>query len=101
MENTKIIDGFIYAIINPEEAKEKLKSGDSIFRLYEDGTESLIEDENDLNDAFIDKNQIGIEIDFESELIKEYTEGEQNRFRNNNWISFENWLENKIENIKN
>jgi hypothetical protein len=96
MENIKIIDGFIYAIINQEQARQKFKSCDCVYILYDDGTESLIEDENELQDAITNKRCIGIEIGLKSVLLSEYEEGEQNRFRNNDETTFNEWLETKL-----
>jgi hypothetical protein len=40
--------------------------------------------------------------DNEDEIfLKEFEEGAQNRFRNNDFRSFEEWIESKIENLKN
>lgn len=91
-------DGFMFVIITPNEAKEKFESI-KLFKLFSDDTESQIESVNDLNDA-IDLNiSIGFEMGRKSDLLEEFQEGEQNRFRNNNDLSFHEWLEQKIENF--
>lgn len=89
-------EGFIFAIIDGLQAKMRLKNQESVFRLHTDYTESLIEDENDINDTLRDKDKFGAEIGFKSELLQEFEEGEQNRFRNNDFRNFEEWLNDKI-----
>jgi len=89
-------EGFIFAIIDGLQAKMRLKNQDSVFRLYSDDTESLIEDENNINDALRDGEKFGAEIGLKSELLQEFEQGEQNRFRNNDFRSFDEWLNDKI-----
>ena len=91
-------DGFMFAILEPKEAKENFESMD-LFKIFSDNTEDRIESLNDLNDA-IDLNiSIGYEIGRKADFLEEFQEGEQNRFRNNNDISFNEWLEQKIDNL--
>lgn len=89
-------EGFIFAIIDGLQAKMRLKNQESVFRLHSDDTESLIEDENEILDTILDKDNLGVEIGLKSELLQEFEEGEQNRFRNNDFRSFEEWLNDKI-----
>lgn len=96
MQETKIVDGFIFAVIDKETAKDRLKNCECIYRLHSDDTESLIEDENELNDALLDNDKIGVEIGKESEFILEFQDGSQNRFRNNDERNFNQWLDDKI-----
>ena len=96
MENIKNVDGFLFAIINEETAKDMLKNCESFYVLHEDGTESLAEDENDINTALNFGEKLGIEIGFLKDLEKEFKEGEQNRFRNNDKRDFNQWLDDKI-----
>lgn len=99
MENILNIDGCIYALITAEEAAEKLKNCDCIFRLHKDGTATLIEDENNLHDTIVEKDKIGVEIGLKSVLLSDFDEGSQNRFRNNDHRDFTEWLNDKIESI--
>ena len=96
MENIKNVDGFLFAIINEETAKDMLKNCESVFVLHEDGTESLAEDENDINTALNFGEKLGIEIGFLKDLEEEFKKGEQNRFINNDTRDFNQWLDDKI-----
>ena len=96
MENIKNVDGFLFAIIDEETAKDMLKNCESFYVLHEDGTESLAEDGNDINTALNFGEKLGIEIGFLKDLKEEFEEGEQNRFRNNDKRDFNQWLEDKI-----
>ena len=96
MNTTKTVDGFIFIIIDKETAKERLKNCEPIYRLHSDDTESLIEDENDLNDTLLDNDKIGIDFQLKTLLIQDYEEGAQNRFRNNDKRSFDEWLDDCI-----
>ena len=71
MENFKNVDGFLFAIIDEETAKDMLKNCEPFFVLHEDGTESLAEDENDINTALNFGEKFGIEIGFLKDLEKE------------------------------
>ena len=96
MENIKNVDGFLFAIIDEETATERLKNCESFYVLHEDGTESQTEDENDINTALNFGEKFGIEIGFLKDLEKEFEEGKQNRFRNNDTRDFNQWLDDKI-----
>ena len=96
MENIKNVDGFLFAIINEETAKDMLENCESFYVLHEDGTESLAEDENNINTALNFGEKFGIEIGFLKDLEKEFEEGKQNRFRNNDKRDFNQWLDDKI-----
>ena len=89
-------DGFIFATIDGLQAKMRLKNQESVFRLHSDDTESLIEHENEITDTLLDNDKFGVEIGLKSELLQEFEEGEQNRFRNNDFRDFEEWLNDKI-----
>lgn len=89
-------DGFIFATIDGLQAKMRLKNQESVFRLHSDYTESLIEDENDINDTLRDGEKLGVEIGFKPSLLQEFEQGEQNRFRNNDFRDFDEWLNDKI-----
>ena len=96
MQETKIVDGFIFAIIDKETAKDRLKNCECIYRLHSDDTETLIEDENELNDALLENDKIGVEINLKSVLLSEFDDEAQNRFRNNDNRNFDQWLDDKI-----
>ena len=96
MENIKNVDGFLFAIIDEETAKDMLKNCEHFFILHEDGTESLAEDENDINTALNFGEKFGIELGFLKNLEEEFKKGEQNRFRNNDKRDFNQWLDDKI-----
>lgn len=99
MENIKNVNGFLFAIIEEETAKNRLKNQDEVFILHNDETETLAEDENSINTALNFGELLGIELGLLTELQNDFEEGEQNRFRNNNNISFDKWLEDKMENL--
>jgi len=62
LDNVKIIDGFVWLIVT-DSAKELWSSGAlTIYRLYDDGTESRIESYDDINDALENGEDIGVEI---------------------------------------
>ena len=93
-------DNFVFAIIN-EQAQDIYTSGLEIYKLFSDGGESLILNEHELNDAIDLKIDLGIEIGFLTDLKAEFEEGEQNRFRNNDFKDFDQWLEEKAQRIIN
>jgi len=58
----KTADGFVWLLVT-EKAKEIFNSGlFSLFILYEDDSESLIEDFDDLDNALANGLSIGIEV---------------------------------------
>ena len=63
MDNVKITkDGFVWLIVT-DSAKELWSSGAlTIYRLYDDGSESRIESYDDINDALEHGEDIGVEI---------------------------------------
>lgn len=90
-------EGFIFAIVEEQEVREAFKVNESLyFVLYDDDTEALVESEEDIDEAIRNGNKFGAEIGFKSILNLEFKEGEQNRFRNNDFRSFEEWLNDKI-----
>lgn len=93
MQETKIVDGFIFAIINKEEAKDKFEQNEVVYRLYEDDTEGqiLFDIEVEEEDAIF-----GISVGFEREFKEEFEDEAQNRFRNNDKRNFDQWLDDKI-----
>jgi len=91
------IDGFIFAIIDESEVKDSFSNNEhDYYILHNDGTKSSIEDENHINEAILNGNKFGAAIGLKSTLVEEFEEGEQNRFRNNDFRSFEEWLNDKI-----
>lgn len=63
MDNIKITaDGFVWLIVT-DSAKELWSSGAlTIYRLYDDGTEALIESYDDINAALENGEDIGVEV---------------------------------------
>jgi len=94
MQETKIVDGFIFAIINKEEAKEKFEQNEVIYQLYDDDTEGQIMFEEEFNDH--NDNVFGISIGFLKDFKEEFQDEAQNRFRNNDNRNFDQWLDDKI-----
>lgn len=65
---TTTSDGFVYLILN-DKAKEILSSGlFELYALYSDGSESLIESSEHLNEVLADGCEIGIEIGFKEDI---------------------------------
>lgn len=64
-------DGFVWLVINREQAR-KLWEADvfTLYTLYNDGSEGMIETEEKLEDTIRKGLKIGIEIGFLSELSK-------------------------------
>jgi hypothetical protein len=62
-------DGFVWLLITPEQAR-KLWETDvfTLYRLYDDDTEAEIESEEDLEETIEHGYQIGIEVEFISQL---------------------------------
>ena len=89
MAKIKNVNGFIFAIINEETAKERLKNNASVFVLHEDGTETQAENENDINTALKLDEKFGVEIGIYKDLRKEFEE----RFRIKDFFE---WLDDKI-----
>ena len=74
MNNSIKIDGFIWLLVN-NKAKEVYNSGlFEIYRLWEDGSESLIQTEKDLELALESGQNIGIEVGHYSDLEKDNKE---------------------------
>jgi len=79
--------------IDKQTALELWENECPLYYVREDA-EGLIEDEEDLQQA-ISHNSVCID---DSYLWREeFEEGEQNRHRNNDFISFDEWVEQKIE----
>lgn len=90
---TKIINGFIWAILSVEEAKEMFEE-DSVYTLYPDGTEALIETYEDFKIAKFDGQEFGLELGHEKELLSDWQES---CARNNDKRSFDAYLESLID----
>lgn len=96
MNEIKIVDGFIFAIIDSDLAFDRLKNCECVYRLHSDNTETLLQDENEIIDTLANNDFLGVEIGHKKELKQEFEEGEQNRFRNNDKRNFDEWLDDKI-----
>lgn len=57
-------EGFAWQIISNDEAIKLFSQGKSLFALYDDESEALIEYDTDLDNAIDNNVQIGIEIGF-------------------------------------
>lgn len=88
--------GFVWAILNPEEAKNEVLQGNEIFALYNDNTAESIEDYGEFKMAKFNNPIFGIEVGNEKELLSDWHES---RERNNETRSFESWLEDKAESL--
>lgn len=63
MRTIKVSDGFVWHIIPYELAKEVFGSGlFSVYKLHEDGSESLCESYADINDAYEYGLDLAIEV---------------------------------------
>jgi len=82
-----------------EETARELWENDltTLFYVREDA-EGIIEDEEDFESAV---RNWAVCIEDSYLWRKEYEEGAQNRFRNNDKTTFDEWIETKIENLKN
>jgi len=87
-------DSYYFIILDEEEAKERFLNNESVFLLYDDDTEGkiLFEEEFDGHND----NVFGVSFGFKDAFIKEYEEGKQNRFRNNDKRNFDEWLNDKV-----
>ena len=57
-------DGFCWQVITTEEAKKRYSDNKEVYRLYDDDTEGLVEDESDFEDH---DEEFGIELGFLSD----------------------------------
>ena len=58
-------DGFVWKLINKDKAKQILMLGlFELYALYNDGSESLIQNFEDLDDAFDNGDKVGIEVGY-------------------------------------
>jgi hypothetical protein len=63
MDNIKITaDGFVWLIVTDVAEKLYYSNAMQVYRLYDDGTEALILDFRELQDALAAGNDIGVEI---------------------------------------
>lgn len=91
---TENINGFIWAVLDRQEATEKFLNNEPIYVLYDDGTEALIETYEDFGTfRYIDK-KMGLEIGAKEDLESEYLETVE---RNKENRTFEEWCLSKIE----
>lgn len=90
---TENINGFIWAIVPFEEAKENFQN-EHYYSLYPDGSESYLEDLEELLEIEDSDARVGIEIGAEEELTADYLEAME---RFNESRTFEDWCLSKIE----
>lgn len=63
MDNIKIMeDGFVWLIVTDVAEKLYYSNAMQVYRLYDDGTEALINNFRELQDALAAGNDIGVEI---------------------------------------
>ena len=91
MLKSKIIEGFVFAIISENQAIQRLKQCRAIYRLHSDNTESLIEDENDINDTIKDNDLFVIEVGSKIHLFYEFLKDKTAEKTN-----FSKWLDIKV-----
>ena len=73
MDNIKITaDGFVWLIVTDVAEKLYYSNAMQVYRLYDDGTEALILDFRELQDALAAGNDIGVEIAPLTSLINSY-----------------------------
>lgn len=84
--------------VDEQTAREIWETGNLILYFVREDAEGLIEDEEDLELA-IQCNAVCPDDSYS--WLEEYEEGAQNRFRNNDKTTFEQWIENQIESLKN
>jgi hypothetical protein len=103
MENLLIKDGFVWRVLTPEEISEAEKVFDespyTFFKIDQYGGELACEYETDLITDGTGDDKICIAVGDLKDLQDEFEEGEANRFRNNDTTSFEDWLQDKVDNI--
>jgi len=93
--NMKTIEiyGTLYLTVTADEAQELPDEGHEIYLLKEDG--SL--DDINLESILYENVEYVVKIGEIEELRSEYEEGQQNRFRNNVRMSFEDFIDQKVE----
>ena len=64
-------DKFVWHLLSVNKAKDFFKIGYPIFILYDDDSEALINNEEELNDALKNNYQIGMEVGFLPTINKE------------------------------
>jgi hypothetical protein len=89
---TENINGFIWAILDREEAKEEWQKeiSYSLFTLLPDGNNFLISEGWEIDETIIYGGKVGIEIGAKEDLEADYE-------RNNETRTFEDWCLSKIE----
>ena len=93
--NTQIIDGFVWGILDKDETTAEDCIG-STYCLYPDGTEALIETNDDFQTAL--EFEIAVEVGREAQLKSDWQEA---CARNNETRSFNAWLESLAETLIN
>lgn len=82
--------------IDEKSARELWEEGNICLFFVREDAEGQIQDIDDLEEAILYDS-----VCPENSYLwrDEYEEGEQNRFRNNDFITFDEWCENKIDNL--
>ncbi len=98
MDNIKITqpDNYVFVVVTEKTDEELLYFLGGLYWLCDDA-EAQIFTEEEFREVRALNGKIGVELGLLSELQEEFEEGEQNRARNNNKISFDEWIEEKAE----
>jgi hypothetical protein len=56
------LENYYYHIITFKDAKEKFENGFELWQIFDDDSETKIENENDFNDCKESKTEIGVRI---------------------------------------
>lgn len=81
---------------NRQEAEQAIDNDLELYALYDEGSEGLIEDYWDLDNAFDNDYRVGFELGNYHELKSEWHESREKTFDSR---SFESWLEDKAESL--
>lgn len=70
---TKVLpDGFVWVIVPPDKIRDQWKTGTfALYRLYDDGSEAMIEDDTFLEETIAGGYPVGIEVDYAQAMAYE------------------------------
>lgn len=91
---TENINGFMWAVLDAQEATERFTNDREVYALCDDNTESLIEDETRFEWYLSRGVKMAVEIGAKEELTADYLETVE---RNKENRTFEDWCLSKIE----
>lgn len=93
--NIQITDGFIWAVLDTDEAAEAFAENE-VFILHDDGSESLIQSYAEFDEAIDEGRTLALEVGKEQEKLADWQEATT---RNNDKRSFTAWLEDEAESL--